>query len=75
MLLCPIVSEDFKKTSEDIAKHVCRKDAVLEAVGLDKGPMSIESTYETVMSEPFATQKIIEAEKRGFMGRDKLHVR
>jgi allantoin racemase len=66
MLLCPIVSPDFKALSEGQARKVCREDVDLEVVGIESGPASIESTYESVMAEPFAAEKIMEAEKRGF---------
>jgi len=66
MLLCPIVSPEFKKLSESQARSVCRQDVDLEVVGIESGPASIESTYESVMAEPFAVEKIIEAEKHGF---------
>lgn len=60
------MSEDFKKLSESQARKVCREDVVLEVVGVERGPVSIESIYETVMAEPFAVEKIMEAEERGF---------
>jgi allantoin racemase len=66
LLLCPIVSEDFKRLSEAQARKVCRQDVVLEVVGIERGPASIESTFETVVAEPFAVEKIMEAEQRGF---------
>ena len=66
MLLCPIVSEDFKRLSENQARKICRQDVVLEVVGIERGPASIESTFETVVAEPFAVEKIMEAEQQGF---------
>jgi allantoin racemase len=66
MLLCPIVSPDFKRLSESQARRVCRQDVDLEVVGIENGPASIESTYETVMAEPYAVEKILDAAQRGF---------
>jgi len=66
MILCPITSESFRELTETIAKRVCRKDVEIEVVKVEKGPASIESTFETVMAEPFAVEKIKEGEERGF---------
>lgn len=66
MLLCPTVSPEFKKVSEGQARKVCRQDVDLEVVGIESGPASIESIYESALAEPFAAEKIKEAEERGF---------
>jgi len=66
MVLCPITSESFRELTEKIAKKICRKDVELEVVNVERGPASIESTFETIMAEPFAVEKIKEGEERGF---------
>lgn len=66
LVLCPLVSEDFRKVTENQARKVCRQDVVLEVAGIESGPASIESTYESIVAEPFVAEKIVEAEQRGF---------
>jgi len=66
MVLCPITSPDFKKVTAAQARTFARKDTQIEVISVDKGPESIESVYESSMAEPFAVEKIKEAEMQGF---------
>jgi len=62
MVLCPITSTDFKKVTAQQARFLARRDTEVEVVSIEKGPVSIESTYESATAEPYAIEKIREAE-------------
>jgi len=68
MVLCPIRSVDFKRVTAAQARLLARKDTEIEVVNIEKGPESIESTFESAMAEPYAMEKIREAEAQGFDG-------
>jgi len=61
-----ITSTDFKKVTAQQARFLARRDTEVEVVSIEKGPVSIESTYESATAEPYAIEKIREAETRGF---------
>jgi allantoin racemase len=68
MVLCPITSSDFKKVTAANARFFARKDTEIEVVNIEHGPESIESAYESAMAEPYALERIKDAEARGFDG-------
>jgi allantoin racemase len=61
----PVISKTLEGTSLEELSPMARPDTELSVVSIDKGPASIESTYEAALAAPHAVAKIVEAERDG----------
>jgi allantoin racemase len=61
----PVITKAAEARSLEELSPVARPDTELSAVCVDKGPASIESTYEAALAAPYVVAKIVEAEKDG----------
>lgn len=61
----PVISKTLEGTSLEELSPLARPDTELSVVSIDKGPASIESTYEAALAAPHVVAKIVEAERDG----------
>jgi allantoin racemase len=61
----PVVSKSLEGTSLEELSPAARPDTELSVVSIDKGPASIESTYEAALAAPHVVAKIVQAEREG----------
>lgn len=61
----PVVRKEADATALEQLSPVASPDTELSAVFLDKGPASIESTYESALAAVGVVDKIVEAEQAG----------
>jgi allantoin racemase len=70
MKICVVLPVLKKKIFEDMTRKELeaarRKDVEIEIVSIEKGPASIESSYDEEVAAPWILEKIKEAEERGF---------
>ena len=67
-IVSPIVGDWLVNESIQEADQFKAPDTEIEAVGLDKGPTSIESIYDEIFANPYIVEKVIEAERDGCDG-------
>jgi allantoin racemase len=60
-----VTTKLFEAMTVEELSALVRPDTELSVVGLDKGPASIESTYEEALAVPDTVAKIVQAEKDG----------
>jgi allantoin racemase len=61
----PVISKSLEGTSLEELSPVARPDTDLSVVSIDKGPASIESTYEAALAAPHVVARVVEAERDG----------
>jgi allantoin racemase len=61
----PVTSSTLEGTSMEELSPIARPDTELTAVSLDKGPASIESTYEAALAAPHVVARVVEAQRDG----------
>jgi allantoin racemase len=64
-VVSPVVTKQLGEDTLDALLLATRPDVELSAVALDKGPASIESSYESALAVPDTVAKIVQAEQDG----------
>ncbi len=67
-IVSPIVGDWLIEEALKEGRQFAAPDTELDAVGLSKGPPSIEGIYDEVLANPHIVDKVIEAEKDGCDG-------
>jgi len=64
-VISPVVTKQPRQHTLDALLLAARPDVELSAVALDRGPASIESSYESALAVPDTVAKIVQAEQDG----------
>ncbi len=67
-IVSPIVGDWLVDESLAEARLFAAPDTEVEAVGLERGPTSIESAYDEVVANPYIVERVVQAEKDGCDG-------
>jgi allantoin racemase len=67
-VVSPIYGDWLVKDAVAEANQFKAPDTEIDGVGLEKGPTSIESTYDEILANPYILEKVIEAERDGCDG-------
>lgn len=64
-IVSPIVGDWLIKEALEEGRQFAAPDTELDAVGLSKGPTSIEGVYDEILASPHIVERVVAAEKDG----------
>lgn len=67
-IVAPIIGDWFLEETKKEAEQFKAPDTMIDVVGLDKGPASIESAYDEVLASPHIVERVRQAEADGCDG-------
>lgn len=64
-VIVPVTTKQFEAERLEVLSPAARPDTELSVISLDRGPTSIESSYEEALAVPDILSKVVQAEKEG----------